>query len=326
MPAMAQRDYYEILGVSRTATPDQIRSAYRKLARKHHPDVNKARDAADKFKEATAAYEVLSDPEKRKAYDQFGHAGPGFGGFGGAGGARRPGGGYTWTSRGGPAADFDFEDVFSSSPFSGMSLEELMESLGGGGRRGGRRGRAERYEPGPDVEHHVTLDFLQAVRGTTTALELAHEDGSAERIEVKIPPGVREGSRIRVRGKGYAGPGGRGDLYIIARVREHPYFRREGSDIYIDLPVSVTEAALGAEVTAPTVDGPVELKVPPGSSSGVRLRMRGRGAPDPKTGARGDQYAVVKIVLPKTLSEKGRGLLEEFGRAERYDPRERTPW
>lgn len=330
------RDYYEVLGVARNATPDQVRSAYRKLARKFHPDVNKAKDAPEKFKEATAAYEVLSDPQKRQMYDQFGQASPGGGagpfqgrpGPGGRGGSRV----YTWNSRGGGQGQpVNFEDIFASSPFAGMGLEEILQSLGGGRRSWGRRGRAqptpEEFQGvGPDQEYPLTLDFLQAVNGSVLPLELRQPDGSTERINVKIPPGVHEGSRIRVRGKGAAGPGGPGDLYILVHVREHPYFRRQNDDIYLDLPLSIYEAALGAEVTVPTLDGQARLKVPPGSSGGVRLRLKGQGVANARGGGRGDQYVVIKIVLPPRLSDQGKKLLEDLARSDPYNPREGLPW
>lgn len=330
---MAKREYYEVLGVPRTATPDQVKSAYRKLARAYHPDVNKAKDAPARFKEATAAYEVLSDPQKRQMYDQFGSEVPP--GFGAAGHGPGPRGGprtrtYTW-SPGQGGAPFGggggFEDVFANSPFAGMSLEELLASLGGG--RQGRRTRGAPAAPAPagqDMEYPVTLDFMQAIRGTTTALQFEHPDGQVERIDVKIPPGVKEGSKIRVRGKGGLGPGGRGDLYILIHVREHPCFRRQDDDIYLDLPVSLAEAALGAEVTVPTIDGHAAVKVPACTSSGMQLRLRGRGAADPKTGQRGDQYVAIKIVLPETLSPKGKQLVEEFAKSDPYDPRRKVRW
>ncbi len=322
---MARRDYYEILGVPRSATPEQVKAAYRKLARQYHPDVNKNAGAADRFKEATAAYEILADPEKRRLYDQFGHAGLGEGAAGPAG-ARV----HTWTGPagrrpfGGGGISFDFDDLFASSPFAGMSFDELMAALGGGARRG-QAGRV-RAPRGMDAEAEIALDFLQAAKGCTTTLQLRNPDGGTERIDVKIPPGVREASKVRVRGKGHAGPGGAGDLYIITHVREHPYFRRSGADIYVDLPISVAEAAAGAAVAVPTLDGPAELRVPPGTSSGTQLRMRGKGIPDPKTGQRGNQYVVVKIVLPRSISQRGRELLQEFEKTDPYDPREKVPW
>ena len=320
---MGQKDYYKILGVSRSASAKEIKAAYRKLARKYHPDVNKAKDAAERFKEATAAYEVISDPRKRKLYDQFGHAGVGAGAAGPAGGGA--GRTYTWTQRGGQG--FDFEDLFAASPFSGMSLDELLGALGGYTRRSASR-RQPRGAPrgGGDAEYPITLEFMQAVKGCTTSLRMRRSDGRQERIDVKIPPGVRDGAKVRVRGKGGAGPGGAGDLIIVTAVRGHPYFRREGNDIYVDLPVGVAEAALGGQVTVPTIDGPASVKIPPGASSGTRLRLRDKGAPDPKGGKRGDQYAVIKIVLPRQISEDGRRALEEFNRSDPYDPREGVPW
>ena len=316
---MAQRDYYEILGVSRSASNDEIKAAYRKLARKHHPDVNKAPDAAEKFKEATAAYEVLTDSKKRKLYDQFGHAGL----AGGGAGFEQA---YRAAKQRGGKRGFNFEDLFSSSPFSGMSLDELLGALGGYSRRSASRKPKRSTRRGGDVEHRLSLEFLRAVKGSTATVKMTSSDGKSERIEVKIPPGVRTGSKIRVRGKGDIGPGGAGDLFIVVKVRDHAYFRRDGNDIFMDLPVSVGEGAAGATVTVPTVDGPAEVKVPAGTSSGVRLRLRGKGVADPKTGKRGDQYAVIKIVLPKKISDEGKRLMAEFDKSDPASPRDKAPW
>lgn len=321
---MAKRDYYDILGVRRDASADQIKSAYRKLARKYHPDVNKAPDAVEKFKEATEAYEVLSDPQKRGLYDQFGHAGPPQGPFGGAGSPRGQRGQgpftYTWNSQG-PRGEGvgNFEDIFGGAGgMSGMSLEEILGMLGGGGsRKSRRRGPAPR---GQDIEYSVALDFLQAAAGTTATIRL-QRGGRIETIDVKIPPGVHDGSRIRLRGQGQDG----GDLYIVTQVREHPYFRREGDDIYVDLPISVSEAALGAKVDVPTLEGTASVAIPPLSSSGMKLRLRGKGVAAPGRD-HGDQYVVLKIVLPKKISSRGEQLLREFGEAEKFDPRANAPW
>ena len=175
---------------------------------------------------------------------------------------------------------------------------------------------------------HITLDFDEAMKGCTKTLRVNRPDGSTERIEVKIPPGVREGSKIRLRGKGGSSGyrGKRGDLYLVVHVREHPYFRREGSDIYIDVPISITEAALGTKVTVPTIDGKAIVTIPPGTSSGTKLRLRGKGVIDPKTKTRGDQYVVIKIVPPKSISQKGKELLEQLDKTEPYNPREGLPW
>lgn len=324
------RDCYEVLGVGRDATQEQVKAAYRKLARKYHPDVNKAPDAAQKFKDATAAYEVLSDPEKRRVYDQFGHAGlrGGFGGPGGAGAGPRA---YTWTGAPGEGVPFDVEDLFGSagSGFAGMGLDEILDALRG---KANRRGRQRAREPvrGDDLEYHLALDFLQAVRGGTTRVQLQRQTLAGgrrtETIDVKIPPGVREGSRIRLRGKGAEGPGGGGDLYIIAHVQEHPYFRREGDDLHVEVPVGLAEAALGAKVDVPTIDGMTTVTIPPGTSSSRRLRLRGRGVASAGGTQRGDQYVEIKIVPPPRLSPQGEELLRKFQAIEGFDPRAEVPW
>jgi curved DNA-binding protein len=315
MSLMAKRDYYQVLGVSRQATPDQIKSAYRKLARKFHPDVNKSPDASEKFKEATEAYDVLSDQQKRQMYDQFGHNAPRPGPGGAAGGR------YEWS--GGAPGGINIEDIFGGAGqgFSGMSLDEILEMLGGTGR--GRRA-ARPPRKGQDVEYEVSLDFLAAVRGTTAPLRIS--DGrTSETLNVKVPPGVKDGSRIRIHGKGQAGPGGRGDLYMVVRLREHPYFRREEDDIYVDVPISITEAALGAVVEVPTIDGITKVRIPPGSSSNLKLRLRGRGVAPPGKEA-GDQYVVLKVLAPPKISAKGQELLREFDRQEPFNPRKDAPW
>jgi len=317
---MAKRDYYEILGVKRDASEAQIKSAYRKLARKLHPDVNDAPDASEKFKEATEAYEALSDPEKRKMYDRFGHAGPDAAGFGGRGGA------YMWTS--GPGGGVDFAEGFAggSSGFMGMSLDDILGALGA--RRPSRRGRRAPRRRGADIQYEITLDFMQAVRGTTASLRVERPGGGpkAETIAVKIPAGVREGSRVRVRGKGQDGAGGRGDLYIVTHIGPHPYFRREGDDIYVDLPISIVEAAVGAKVDVPTIDGMTKVTIPAGTSSGKRLRLRGKGVGRSGRDQRGDQYVVIKVVAPQKLSPRGRQLLEQFAETEKLDVRGSVPW
>ena len=328
---MAKRDYYDILRVKRGASEADIRAAYRKLARKYHPDVNKAPDAAGKFKEATEAYEILSDPQKRKMYDQFGHAGPQPGPFGPGASRGHPGRTYTWTSTGGGAPDFG--DLFGggASPFMGLSLEEILDRLGGGvvggaARGRGRPGRRAAATRGADIEYDMTLDFLSAVRGTTATLRFRGDGQQSETLSVKIPPGVREGSRIRVRGKGHQGAAGRGDLYIVTHVRDHPYFRREGRDLYVEVPIGLAEAALGASVEVPTLEGKTTIKVPPGSPSGRKLRLRGKGVPGAKGDGPGDEYVVLKVVPPKKVSNRGRELLREFEQSEAHYARKDAPW
>jgi DnaJ-class molecular chaperone len=336
---MAKRDYYEILGVSRDASEAEIKSAYRKLARKYHPDVNKAEDASEKFREATEAYDVLSDEKKRKLYDQYGHAGPQGAAAGGAG----PGG-VRWESyapggEGGGAGGF--EDFFraagggrgggADSGFMGMSLDDILDALRGGGRktagqRSSRRGRSNRR--GADMEHEITVDFLSAIRGTTVAIRIQAEDGSGkpETIHVRVPAGVKTGSKVRVREKGHPGPAGRGDLYLKVTVAEHPYFRREGDDIHVTLPVRVDEAVLGAKVDVPTIDGMTTVTIPPGTSGGQKLRLKGRGAPLRGKDTRGDQYVHVRMVSPPEPSEEAKELMRKFAEAAPYDPREKAGW
>ncbi len=317
---MAKQDYYKVLGVDRQAVAKQIKSAYRRLARKYHPDVNKASEAAEKFKEATEAYEVLSDPQKRKIYDQFGHAGL-------EGQARgQPAGetSFRWSPETGRQG-FGVEDFFGGrgGGFVGMSLEEILDALS---RRGRRGGRASRSRKGADIETHIELDFLQAARGATITLRLPGSEGGAQSITVKIPPGVREGSKVRIRGKGQAGPAGPGDLYIVTHVHPHPYFRREERDIYVDLPISITEASLGAKVDVPTLEGTMTVTIPPGTGGSQRLRLKGKGVGAPGSDQRGDQYVVVRIVPPKALSARGKELLGEFQSLQEYDPRRDVPW
>ncbi len=317
---MAQRDYYESLGVSRTATADEIKSAHRKLAMKYHPDRNKAnKEAEEKFKEIQEAYDVLSDSTKRQNYDQFGHAGVG----GAAGGARNgdpfeafrraeKGGGKRgqsgWrASPGVSVEDFDFGGAGGGGDFS-----EIFEQMfGAGGTRSGRsRGRAK-PEPqrGADLEHPVTLTFEQAARGTDLTLKV-DRDGKIETLDVKVPAGVKEGSRVRIKGRGQQSGGEPGDLFIVTNVLPHRFFRRDGLDVLLDLPISVYEAFLGAKIEVPTLDKPVTLTIPPGTSSGAKLRIKGRGVE--RAGEKGDQLVIVKVIVPKEIDAEGREAIKEL--------------
>ena len=336
---MAKRDYYEVLGVNRGASEEEIRSAYRRLARKYHPDLNPGNKQAEgHFKEINGAYEVLSDPEKRKAYDQFGPdfahfragagagAGPGPGFGAGPGGAR-----YTWAGEGSPFDDAAFEAFGGGGGGEGASIfEELFSRLGGRPGRGPRGGRGGMR--GQDAEAPLDIAFEQAVKGVSTTLTVQRpaEDGSmrSERLEVRIPPGVHDGQRVRLRGKGSPGMGGgpAGDLYLVIRVGPHPYFRREGQDIYIDVPISVSEAALGTTVEVPTIHGRTAVRIPPGTASGMKLRLRGQGAGDAQGVGRGDQYCVIKIVPPRTLSDEQRKVFEQLKGVEGENPRADVPW
>jgi len=223
----------------------------------------------------------------------------------------------------------DFADIFGGGGgggmggFGGMSLDDILEMLGGG-----RATRKSRRRPSPskgaDLEYPITLDFLQAARGVRTTVRIRREGPADETIEVKIPSGVGEGQRIRVRGKGQLGPGGQGDLYIVIHVEPHPYFTRQGNDVYVDVPISMTEAALGAKVDVPTIDGMTTVTIPPGTSGGQKLRLKGRGLSAGE--GRGDQYVRLKVVVPKELSARGRELLEQLQQTETADPRATAPW
>jgi DnaJ-class molecular chaperone len=334
---MAKRDYYEVLGVSKGASADEIKRAHRKLARQYHPDMNKNNaSATDKFKEVQEAYDVLSDAEKRKLYDQFGHAGvEGGAAAAGAGaghdpfeafrrGTGRGNGRRTW--RQGPVT---VEDI-DPSDFGGGNFGEIFEQLfgarGAPNMGGARAGRARAPEPqrGADVEHAVTLTFAQAARGTTLPLQI-NRDGKLETIEVKIPPGVKDGSRVRIRGRGQQSTSGEsGDLYIVSRVHPHPYYRREGLDILIDVPISLYEALLGTKVEVPTLDGPVTLTIPPGTGSGAKLRIKGRGIE--RGEEKGDQLVVTKVIVPKNLDEEGKELVRRLQAKAPLDARADVHW
>ena len=369
---MNKRDYYEILGVRRGASDKEIKQAYRRLARKHHPDVNPNNKAAEaKFKEITEAHKVLSDPAKRRQYDQFGHQPFGVGHEAGP----RPGAG---------PAGFDFSQLDLGGH---GGIEDLFSDIFS------RRGQEAKTGPskGEDLHYTIDLEFKNAVRGLPTEISLERHapcpsclgtgagtggqfhacpacDGSgrargklglfsghqacprckgtgklpssscsschgagtvlkAERITVKIPPGVENGSNVRVQGKGHMGRlgGPSGDLYIVTRVRPHPFFERKGDNIYCEVPITVTEAALGAKIEVPTVDGKASMRIPPETCSGQVFRLRGMGVPHLKGSGRGDQFVTVKIVLPQNLDTQSQELFRELGRLHPEDPR-RTIW
>jgi curved DNA-binding protein len=325
------RDYYEILGVPKTASADDIKKAHRKLVRKYHPDVNKSNpNATEKFKEVQEAYDVLSDATKRANYDQFGHAGinagaPGQGGdpfeaFRRAQAGRR-GGGQTWQPNPGTTVeDFDFGGGGGGN-FADM-FEQLFGARAGG--RGGRTGAARQPMPrGADVEHPVTLTFEQAARGTMLPLHI-DSGGKVETIEIKIPAGVKDGSRIRIKGRGQPSHGEAGDLYIITAVQPHPYFRREGLDIYLDLPVSVYEAILGAKVQVPTLDGTVTMTIPPGTGGGAKLRIKGHGIE--RGSEKGDQFVEIRVAVPKGLDADDKAMVEKLAAKYPINARSDVPW
>jgi curved DNA-binding protein len=315
------RDFYEILGVSRTATQDEIQRAYRKLARAHHPDVNRDPGAEDRFKDISEAYDVLSDPETRRRYDAFGPdfrripdgVDPDTWDPAAAAGRRRgsrPGAGR----RGGPQADTGFTAGFGDD----IDLDDLI-----GGLFGGRAGRGWGPIPGADQEAVIELTVEEAYRGTRRSVTL-EGGGQTRTLEVTIPAGVTNGQRIRLAGQGGRGTEGAsaGDLYLIVRIAQHPRYRVEGRDLHVELPLAPWEAALGATAAVDTPDGEAKVKVPPGTSTGRRLRLRGRGLPNPR-GAPGDLFAEVRIQVPGKLSAEERRLFEELAVTSTFDPRRR---
>ena len=301
MKTMAE-DYYNALGVSRTASPEEIQKAYRKLARKYHPDMNPDDKAAkQKFQDVQKAYETLNDPEKRKMYDQFGSAYEQMGGAG-AGGAG-----------GGGPFPFDVEQMFGGRggggggggfQFDAADLGDLFSQFTGGGG-GGRRSRRAAPAKGSDIAAEVTIPFHTAVMGGNCEIPVTRGT-QRETLQVKIPPGVDSGKKIRLRGKGQAGQGGdNGDLIVTIQVAPHPYFKRQGQNLELKLPITVGEAALGATIDVPTPGGVVALKIPPCSSSGRRLRVKGQGIRS-AAGEVGDLYVELQIKLPDSLSEEAR--------------------
>jgi molecular chaperone DnaJ len=402
MPSATKKDYYETLGVKKNASADEIRKAFRKLARKYHPDVNPGdKSSEEKFKAISEANDVLSDPKKRKIYDQLGfysdnidpaaaeayaRGGPtGAGGFGGVPGAQ-PGAG-SGGAGGFDFSGFDFGDMFEGAragrgTTKGGGFRDIFSSIFGG--RGGAAAQ-EGPEPGSDLEYQVNVPFWTAIRGGVMRLSITRQDvcsnchgsgvieqpgvcpqckgkgtieqtggrmkfnvtcprcgGSGkntstcpvchgegvvsrtEPLEVRIKAGTRDGQRIRIAGKGNAGQhgGAPGDLYVIIRTGDHPVFRREGDDIYVTVPVTATEAALGSKIEVPTIDGRALLRVPPGTQSGQKLRLREKGVPSAtKDGVRGDEIVEVKVTVPMPRDEKTKELLRELAKLNPEDPR-----
>jgi molecular chaperone DnaJ len=405
--ATATKDYYGTLGVKKSASADEIRKAFRKLARKYHPDVNPGdKSAEEKFKAMSEANDVLSDPKKRKIYDQLGFYSDNIdqatadayaqGGGGGGGGARGaggfPGGGYSGGQPGGGAGQgFDFGGFDFTDMFEGARGRRSAGSSGGfkdifSGIFGGRGGAAqEGPEPGQDLEYQVNVPFWTAIRGGVMRLNISrrdtcvncqgqgfvqspgtcpecggsgqvtqtggrmkfnvtcprchgtghnvstcptcHGEGSIERtepLEVRIKAGTRNGQRIRIAGKGNAGTHGgpSGDLYVIIRTGDHPIFQREGDDIRLTVPVTTTEADLGAKVEVPTIDGRAVLKIPPGTQSGQKLRLREKGVPSAtREGVRGDEIVEVKVTAPTPRDERSKEILRELAKLNPDDPR-----
>lgn len=307
---MSRKDPYKILGVGREASEAQIKTAYRRLAKQHHPDRNQGnKNAEQRFKEVQAAYEMLGDRERRQQFDQFGAGGP-------------PPDFSSWNTHFGGAP--------SGATVTGFGdLNSIFEQFFAqtAQRGGGRRTVTRRRQRGADLEISVDLAFEEAARGAVRQVELRDSDrGGTEKIEFRVPPAVADGQRIRVKGKGQPGAGGRGDLMIRCRIAPHPYFVRNDLDISIELPLSISEASLGAKIDVPTLDGVTTLTVPAGTSSGAKLRLRGKGIHDPRAGRTGDMYAVLRVMVPKSVSPRAAELLRQFDDETAFDPRRDSSW
>ena len=383
MASTTKQDYYDLLGVPRKAPVKDIRAAYRKLARKYHPDLNPGdKSAEEKFKQIQEAYEVLSDTKKRQMYDQFGFNTPG------QGGSPPPGsGGYGYGGGAPEDVHFDFGgfDFGGAGSGGGTSFRDLFSQVFRGQGGGAAQQRYER-EPGTDLEFQIDITFAEAMKGTVKKISFSRMDvcnvchgagvqpgdektcptcgGSGqvtqvsgkmkfqiacqrcsgtgklrtvckncggegrvprvESLDVRIPPGAQTGSRVRVAGRGNAGTNGGqpGDLYIVMKVEPHPFFERRGDDLYSVVPITVTEASLGAKVEVPTIDGRSQVRIPPGTNSGKKLRLREKGAPSIRqAGRRGDQIIEVQIIVPKPEDERVRNLLKELSKLDPEDPR-----
>jgi molecular chaperone DnaJ len=344
--ATQTKDYYGILGVKKNASTDEIRKAFRKLARKYHPDVNPNNKAAEeKFKEISEANDILTDPKKRKVYDQLGFYSDNIdpaaaeaysrgGGFG-AGGF----GGFPGQSRGGQQeVQFDFSD-FDFGQFSNAAGQagRQQQRGGTGGFRdifgsmfGGFGGGVDPNAPqsGQDLEYQVNVGFWQAIKGDTVRLNIQRPSANgqmiAEPVEFRLKAGTRDGQRIRLPHNGTPGRNGgaAGDLFLIIRISDHPVFRRDADNIYITVPVTVTEAALGAKIDVPTIDGRAQLRIPPGTQSGQKLRMREKGVKSAtREGIIGDQIVEVKVVVPQVRDERSKEILREIAQLNPSDPR-----
>jgi DnaJ-class molecular chaperone len=328
---MDDDDYYKVLGVERTATADEIQKAYRSLARKYHPDLNpNDKKAADKFKKVQAAYDVLSDADKRKKYDQFSAAFEQFG----------TGGGPGWSPQGSGGAGPQFQDIDFSQLFGGAAggggqmpggleemLRQMMGGAGGGAASGGTRRRRARSTRGADIEAEIEIPFTLAVTGGAYDVTFRRQHQKPETISIKIPAGIDDGKLMRLRGRGEPslGEGPDGDLLLTVRVAPHSHFTRRGNDLEVKVPVSFAEAALGAKVDIPAPRGTIAITIPAGTSSGKRLRVRGMGV-TPSGSDAGDLYAEIQIVLPGKFNDEDAKLIRQLDTAHPFDPRKGLSW
>ena len=306
---MADLDYYKVLGVSKSAKPDEIRKAYRKLARENHPDAKpNDKSAAERFKQIQEAYDVINDDTKRKQYDQFGSAFP-QGGRAGAGPNPFAGGGGFGGFGG--TSPIDLGDLFGQ----GVDFSEFF----GGAAPGGSKGKGKRTAArGEDVRATVSVPFETAVSGGAVDVRI-DRGGKVETLAVKVPPGVNSGQVVRLAGQGSPSPRGgtAGDLFLSIDIEPHAFFRREGSNLLLDVPITPSEAVLGAKVEVPTLtEGQMVVKIPPGTSCGAKLRLRGKGIIDSQTHQTGDQFVVVKIVVSKEISEADKSLYKQLAESE----------
>ena len=298
-------DLYNILGVSRQASQDEIKRQYRKLAKELHPDLNPNDEVvAERFKRISAAHSILADPKKRARYDlgeidETGEANyRGYNPFGGGGGGRR------YQQGGGTLDDDALQDLFA-------------EMFGQRGRGGGGFARASR---GRDVSYKLKIDFIEAAKGGKKRVAM----GDGQTLDLTIPVGIEDGQTLRLRGKGQGGDygGASGDALVEIQIKPHPLFKREGRDVHLEIPISISEAGLGAQIEVPTIDGPVTVKVPKGSNSGTMLRLKGKGIAGPKGSAPGNQYVLLKIVMPKTIDADLETFLRQWSKDHGYDPRD----
>lgn len=321
-------DYYTTLGIPRTASQADIQKAYRDLARKYHPDMNPDdKSATKRFQEIQAAFDVLNNPEKREMYDRYGSSfeTAGSGGPRG-GGAWGPGPGGGFPPGGYSAEDVDFRqffgDRFGEEGPGGLGDIFAQFRKGGGAQRGSRSRRR-----GADMAHEIHIPFTTSITGGEIQIGVQRPSGKTETLMVKVPPGIEDGKKIRIRGQGEPaqGRGAPGDILLTVRVEPHPFFQRRGNHLHVKLPITLGEAAAGAKVDVPTPSGTVAVSIPPGTSSGQKLRVKGHGVA-PKVGTPGDLYAEVQIVLPKRLSDADRELLREIDLRHPLHPRENLRW